>query len=112
MFFWVQAPKKTVDEWTAWKAKGAAEGLAGTLVENKYTRSSDVYSAGIMLLQFQTEGRWHLDTVGQEFLNHLLGHEKSLQELLVHPWLDQARKMLPGELSMGLGSGTFLLFQS
>ena len=84
-----------VKEWKAWEERGE-EGRAGTLVEGNYTRSSDAYSVGLMLLRYRPAELWQQDAVGQEFLNHLMGHEKTLDELLSHPWLEKARRKLPG----------------
>lgn len=85
----------------AWE-EGGKEGRAGTLVEGQYMRSSDIYSVGLMLLQSRPSEQWQQDSIGQEFLNHLLGHGKTLEELLGHPWLEQAHKSLPSERSMDL----------
>jgi hypothetical protein len=104
----MQAPKMLVSDWSAWEESGK-EGRAGTLVEVKgklkYTKSSDLYTVGVkLLLQYKPTAWWQRDPDGQEFLSHLLGHTKTVEELLRHKWLEQVRDTLPGEQSMGLGS--------
>ncbi len=100
--------------WAAWEGKG--EGRLGTLVERSpatsvakkvYTSTSDFYSVGLMLLKSGPKELWEQDLLGQQFLDNLFGHKKTLKELLADEWLEPACKMLPGEIFMGLGSGPF-----
>ena len=96
----LQVPKMLEAEWKAWEPPGK-ENRAGTLVEGKYTRSSDLYSVGLMLLKYRPVEWWQpQDTARGDFLSHLLGHEKTVEELMGHPWLDRACQKLPGTYSI------------